>query len=129
MHANATHSLLTVSTFDCHSDNGFASRTAASFARFFGTYEKFIHFNAPGEFFTILADGATSKLLEPVPSRTVAGQAQKLFEINGIYPGFASRESAHGLEPVGDRLFGTAHNRTGDQRMLVFTLGADIKVL
>ena len=40
----------------------------------------------PGKFFTILADGAASKFLQPAPSGAVAAKAQKFFEVHGVDP-------------------------------------------
>jgi len=43
----------------------------------------------------------------------IAAQAKQLLQVDGIDAGFASRKPPHGFKPVGDRLFGAVHNRTG----------------
>ena len=77
--------------------------------------EKLVHLDASGQFFPLIADGAASKFLKPSPSGAVTAEAQQLFEIHGIDAGFTGREPPHGLEPIGDGLFGTVHDRSCGQ--------------
>lgn len=50
------------------------------------------------------------------------------FQPSDLLPGFAGREPPHGLEPIGDKLFGTVHDGTGNQGMMVLTHRANITV-
>jgi hypothetical protein len=102
-----------ISPLNCNSNNGFTSGTAASFAGFLAADEKFIYVCTPGESFTIMANGATAQLLEPDPCRAAAAEAQQLFEINCIDPGFWGCEPPHGFKPVCDWLFGAVVNGSG----------------
>jgi len=89
MQTNATHSFVEVSTLNGDRHNGFAFGTAATLSGSRRADEKFIHFDATGQFFASIADGAASKLLQPGPGGSVAAKAQQLFQINRIDAGFA----------------------------------------
>ncbi len=63
--------------------------------------------------------------LEPVPSGAVAANAKQRILVYRIDPGLSGSESPHGFEPMGDRLFGTVHDRIGGQRLLKPAVLAD----
>ena len=128
MNANATHSFLEVSALNGERHNGFAPGPTAALAGTLTTDKKFIDLDPAGQLFTIITDGAAPKLLKPGPGSAVTPKAQQFLQVHRIDTGFAGSEPPHGFEPVSDRLFGAVHDRAGCQRMLVFTLGADIQV-
>jgi hypothetical protein len=128
MQTNATHSLFDVSSFHGNGNNGFAFSAPAPFAGTLTADEKLIDFDTAGKLFPFVADRTAPELLKPCPGGAITAKAQQFLQVYRIDAGFTGGEPPHGFEPVGDRAFGTVHDRSGRQRMLVFALGADIQV-
>ena len=90
-----------------------AMNTAATKAGLLAADEKFVHLNSPGDLLPLLADGATSELLQPAPGRLIAIKAQQLLQVDGIHACFPGGELPPGFKPVSDWLFGAVYDRTG----------------
>ena len=57
----------------------------------------------------------------------VTAQAQQILQVDGIDTRFPSGKPPHGFEPCDQRLSSAVHDRTGGDRMLMFTAIAYIK--
>ena len=74
---------------------------------------KIIDFNTSGKFFTTLAYGTVSMLLQPVPGDVVTAKTWKFFKADSIDPRFTRGEPPDGFEPMGNRFFAALHNCNG----------------